>query len=70
MTKPLKLRLPLSDFDSLHEVSDGRGQFCRAKKSELKNLLMDHSRVLRVLNDMGVATDEDYGNYDQVRKAG
>lgn len=66
MTKRLKLSLPLKDFDRLFAAADGRGEYCRVKKSDLTSLLMDHSRALALLGD---EVDDDYQDCSQVRKA-
>jgi hypothetical protein len=69
MTKPLKLHLPLSVFEDLHEAADGRGVFCKVSKKDLRALLMDHSVVLAKLADIHLETEEDYAVCDQVRQA-
>ncbi len=58
MTKPLKLCLPLKTFEALASTADGRGQFCRVRKQDLLALLMDHGKVLGLLEDMQVKVEE------------
>ena len=62
--------MPLKNFEELHAAADGRGKFCKASKKDLLDLLMDHSRALAMLKDLGVPLEEpEYEHCDQVRKA-
>lgn len=67
--KPVKLTLPLTAFERLHEKVDGRGDFTRINKEALRRLLADHATVIAVLQDLGVETDEPYQDCRTVRKA-
>lgn len=67
--KPLKLSLSMKNFEELHAAADGRGKFCKARKKDLINLLMDHSRALATLADMKVPLEESYAYCRQVREA-
>lgn len=58
MTKPLKLCLPLKTFETLAGAADGRGQFCKVRKHDLRALLMDHGKILGLLEDMQVEVKE------------
>lgn len=69
MTQPLTLCLPLSTFEALHRMSDGRGKKVSVNKSDLRALLMDHSHVLAKLVDLQVETEENYEGCHEVRQA-
>ncbi len=58
MTQPLTLYLPLQTFEALHKAADGRSKKASVNKADLRALLMDHSRVLALLEDMRVETKE------------
>lgn len=58
MTQPLTLCLPLATFETLHSAADGRGKVCKVSKKDLRDLLMDHARVLAKLEDLHVETEE------------
>lgn len=75
MTRALKLSLPTSDFDDLWAAADGRGKSCRVPKAALTALLIDHSRALARLTDMGEQFEEPefeepMKNHPKVREAG
>jgi hypothetical protein len=67
--RPVKLDLPLTAFERLHEKVDGRGEFTRINKEALRRLLSDHAKVIAALQDLGVPTDERYEDSSKVRKA-
>lgn len=67
--KPVKLTLPLTAFDRLHEKVDGRGDYTRINKEALRRLLSDHSKLIATLQDVGVEIDDRYTDSSQVRKA-
>lgn len=69
MTRPLKLYLPLKNFETLYAAADGRGKSVSVNKMDLLALLTDHSRALARLADLQVATEEDYTNNKAVRQA-
>jgi len=69
MTQPLTLYLPLPTFEELHEAAKGRGKLCKVSKKGLSALLMDHSRVLALLADLQIETEESYADCNAVRKA-
>lgn len=58
MTKPLTLCLSLKTFETLAGAADGRGQFCKVRKTALRGLLSDHGKVLGLLEDMQVKVEE------------
>ena len=69
MTQALQLHLPLTAFERLHVAADGRGVSCKAIKKDLCALLMDHSRILSVLKEMGVPVEDNYADSSHVRQA-
>lgn len=69
MTQSLTLYLPLKTFEKLHTAADGRGKKALVIKSDLRALLMDHSRALAKLADMQVETEENYAGCNAVRQA-
>ena len=69
MTRSLTLCLPLKTFEALHKVADGRGKKVSVNKADLLALLMDHSRVLALLADRQIATEENYADCTAVRQA-
>ena len=58
MTLPLTLCLPQATFEALHQAADGRGKVCKVSKKGLRDLLMDHARVLAKLEDLHIETEE------------
>jgi hypothetical protein len=40
-------------YERLHRLADGRGKEVRVVKSELRKLLVDHTRLLTKLRDEG-----------------
>ena len=58
--------MPLKTFDKLFAAADGRGEFCRIKKSDLTALLIDHSRAIAALGDQ---VQPDYEDCNHIRKA-
>lgn len=69
MTQPLKLYLPLTVFERLHKAADGRGKKTSVSKADLAALLMDHSRILSVLQDEGIPVEDNYADSSYVRQA-
>ncbi len=70
MTQPLTLYLPLQTFERLHALVGGKKKkSVRVGQAELLALLMDHSRVLAMLQDLRVATEESYESCDHIRQA-
>jgi hypothetical protein len=67
--------LPTSDFDKLHALIDGKGdRAVRIEKKVLRALLLDHSRALARLNNVGVPFvepefEEQYRSNQRVRDA-
>src|SRR3546814_13322422 len=57
MTK-LKLQLALERFDALHSAADTKGKTCKVSRDDLAALLLDHSKALVTLLDVGVSLDE------------
>ena len=56
--KTIVLTLPTSDFDILWELADKKGKSCKVSKPMLTALLLDHSRALARLSQMGEAFTE------------
>ncbi len=69
MTQPLKLHLPLTVFERLHEAADGRGKKTSVFKADLSALLMDHSRLLALASELGINVEGNYADSSHVRQA-
>lgn len=57
--KTLKLSLSRKNFEALVAAADGRGMYCKPTKKALTDLLIDHARVLAMLADLHVPTEEE-----------
>ena len=68
-TKTLRLYLPISAFEGLHELADKRGKVCHVKRTDLVALLLDHSVLLGAVTDHGVLLEDDFSNSAPVRTA-
>ena len=69
MTRPLKLHLPLTVFERLWKLADGRGKKASVSKADLSALLMDHSNIIAKLTEMNVMMEKDYAGSSHVRQA-
>ena len=56
--KPVNLYLDSAKFDDLHKAADGKGVMCRVPKEDLRALLMDQSRLLKTLKELGIEVKE------------
>lgn len=54
----VKLNLSLQDFEAMHELVSGKSKTARVSADMLRNLLMDHGRVLSVLDRLNIHTTE------------
>ena len=58
MTNPVKLCLSQSIFDSLSKRAFGKAKQVVVVREHLASLLIDHSAIIRRLNDAGIPTKE------------
>lgn len=75
MTRALTLSLPTSAFDDLWQAAQGKAAKRSVDREALHQLLLDHSRALKRLTDMGVPfvepefEDVEYPNHPKVRNS-
>ena len=55
----LKLYLPQSGYERFWKIGERRGKTVSVQTEDLKLLLMDHSRALKALENIGVRTVTD-----------